>query len=794
MNNFFKLVFITSFLLSSFSCLNAQEKWSTEYAYYGTGGRMNYTPDDEGNIIPDFSHVGYQYGDVELPDVETVVTVSPVDGDDAATIQEAIESLYSVVPDEKGFRGAVLLKAGTYQVESQIKIEEGGIVLCGEGQDNNGTVIIATGKSDRSLIEIGGSASIKVDYTTKVTVTEDFVPLGRKYVIVNSTSGYSPGEQIAIYRPGTSNWISDLKMDQISGDATQWTASSYNFYFERTLTKVSGDTLFFRNPIVMALDKQYGGGFVYKYSFVRIENVGIENLCLKSEYASETDEEHSWKAVQFNNVKNGWAKGITSYYFAYACVSLERDAKMISVLDCSCFEPKSVITGGRRYSFYCEGQLNLFKGCQTTEGRHDYVTGSRVCGPNVFTQCTAREAHSDIGPHHRWAMGTLFDMIDTDGEINVQDRDNMGTGHGWAGANQVFWNCKAASSVCQSPWVSAKNYNIGFQGEKSNGARAGRPDGVWVGHNKPGLFPASLYEAQLEDRMTHQQVFSVMPGLEQIDYSTYKITFNQAVDPTDIVVGNFTIGGTAGITAAFSVSLINDYTVSLQFEDLGILPGPSTIVVTVSNIHNTNGILINGLSSATFNLPDERPVVSGPGLKVNNEAGSFVVAQSTKPGYVYLTRMGEPHETIEDFETAIASNKGAKAAVTTVNVSVPIYTKGLYGGFYFLYAVDEDGRISEAGSNLIEIEETAKVAVYTISKSNKFKLKIASSSLCILPTDAGFNYHLIVYSSLGQLIYTNPKAIGEQQVDLSGLSDAFFIVQLKTSEENSITKIGRAYF
>ena len=73
---------------------------------------------------------------------------------------------------------------------------------------------------------------------------------------------------------------------------------------------------------------------------------------------------------------------------------------------------------------------------------HDYVTGAQVCGPNVFYNCTASQTFADIGPHHRWSVGTLYDNIVTDGEINVQDRGQMGSGHGWAGVTQVLWNCR----------------------------------------------------------------------------------------------------------------------------------------------------------------------------------------------------------------------------------------------------------------------------------------------------------------------------------------------------------------
>ena len=89
-------------------------------------------------------------------------------------------------------------------------------------------------------------------------------------------------------------------------------------------------------------------------------------------------------------------------------------------------DPVSRITGSRRYSFNLDGSLSLFLRCTSNNGRHDFVTGSRVTGPNAFVYGEAIQTHSDIGPHHRWAMGTLFDNI-SGGEINIQDRGNFGS-------------------------------------------------------------------------------------------------------------------------------------------------------------------------------------------------------------------------------------------------------------------------------------------------------------------------------------------------------------------------------
>jgi len=111
-----------------------------------------------------------------------------------------------------------------------------------------------------------------------------------------------------------------------------------------------------------------------------------------------------------------------------------------------------------------------------------------------------------MGPHHRWSMGTLYDNITTDGEINVQDRGNWGSGHGWAGVTQIIWNCTVKRAAIQSPWASGLNYCIGLKGEKYEGRLKGRPEAEWEGQNKDGLEPVSLYQAQLKARLKESGV------------------------------------------------------------------------------------------------------------------------------------------------------------------------------------------------------------------------------------------------------------------------------------------------
>src|SRR5688500_5619110 len=60
---------------------------------FDSNGRLFYPADASGNRIPDYSHAGYKGGGVPLPTVPVVLTLSPVAGDDTASIQAAIDQV-----------------------------------------------------------------------------------------------------------------------------------------------------------------------------------------------------------------------------------------------------------------------------------------------------------------------------------------------------------------------------------------------------------------------------------------------------------------------------------------------------------------------------------------------------------------------------------------------------------------------------------------------------------------------------------------------------------------------------
>lgn len=494
------------------------------------------------DVIPDFSRVGYHYGDDDIPYYTNVVVTLTPPGDDSdalSMIQTAIDACDGKNPS------VIILRGGTYRIDGTIRLNRSHVVLRGEkdAQGNLLTRLLATsvasyqdGDDSGRENEVATNLLVIGDSNGKTTsslmaydeIIEDYVPVGRMYVRASNASSYRPGDRVAIYRPSTQNWIHDIRMDDIS-DGENWIRSDFNLTFERIVTAVEGDRVYFDNPLVMSLDSRYGGGLLTRLNVIRIHESGVEDICFDSVYdiSNPYDENHCSNAVKVNYAEHCWVRGIEGHHFIFSTVGLGTRCRNISVLDCSSHEPVSLIQGRRRYAFNTGpyASLGLFKNCKADHDRHQFVSTTRSCGPTVYTQCIATNCHSNTGPHCFWASGFLYDCIHQDGDLTVEDADSWGTGasQGWQGVNHVLWNCEADRIVCQSPWTAGQNWCVGCVGKKTYSTHnyvAGdsskiRPDGKWYpdpgyGNSNTGHFVGtvygvtttveSLYESQLAAR------------------------------------------------------------------------------------------------------------------------------------------------------------------------------------------------------------------------------------------------------------------------------------------------------
>jgi hypothetical protein len=506
------------------------------YNKYANRGQTNLV-----NQIPDFSNAGYKGGGIRIPELPVRETLTAVQGDCRQLIQDAIDRVSALTPDANGYRGAVLLKAGIYRVEGSLMITASGVVLRGEGNLVDGTVLIATQKTQHNFIVLQGSGSGYAEVSgSKFRIASAYVPTGTKILEVVAGHSFQVGDKVVLQKTPNDAWITVLNMAQYG-----WTASAYRTTYERQIVGVAGNQLTLDIPVMDPIETQYGGGEVYKSAINgRINNCGVENMRIESSFASSTDESHGWNAVFLNRVENSWVRQVIAKYFGFGAVNVTNMSRYNTIEDCGMIDPKSQTTGGRKYSFNLETNStnNFFQRCMTWGGRHDYVSGSKVPGPNVFLDCVADNTFDDIGPHHRYSTGQLYDNV-YGGAIRVQNRGASGSGHGWSGAQILFWNCRSYKNdiEVESP-PTARSWGIGCVGLTQTNT------GYWESWGVPVL-PRSLYLQQLQERLGASAVAQITTA-DQIN----NVLRQRLIDRGRLIAAEPPVGILSGNIAAFDLT------------------------------------------------------------------------------------------------------------------------------------------------------------------------------------------------------------------------------------------------
>jgi len=507
-----------SSLLFLFSISHAQTL-ETNKAKPDGSGCLTYEADANQNRIPDFSHAGYKGGGEGIPELTVMQTISPVTGDDTANIQAAIDAVGALTPDANGFRGAVLLNPGTYEVSGQLFLNTSGVVLrgAGDGRDtNNPTIILGTGNTptQRNLVVLGGGNTgswFETVSGTTQNITSNFVQVGSYSFEVADTSPYSVGDNIIVYHPGSAAWLAAIDNGGGINDP-DWSVNQFNIIYNRFITDITGNQITVDAPVYNHLDKSLSQSYIYTYDRQNlVTNVGIENLRIDIESAGGTDENHAWSAIAFHQAEDGWAKNLTATGFGYAGVTT-RKATRITIKNVHAIDPVSQIAGGRRYNFSSENFSNniLYEDCYANNGRHSYaVNGTPSASGIVFLRSTSENPLSTSEPHRQWSQGILYDNFRDFGTlpnnrrvIGLYNRGDAGSTHGWAAVNSILWNVDVSRPGADGKIILEKppigqNYAIGTKGDIDTGPNNGSLGYVEHSNATGQLQPQSLYEAQL---------------------------------------------------------------------------------------------------------------------------------------------------------------------------------------------------------------------------------------------------------------------------------------------------------
>lgn len=446
-------------------------------------------------IPMDYSTCGYHASETAIPDVANAVYVECSDGDMHDILQKAIDYVSSLKPDKNGRRGAVLLGAGTFNIDKPLRICASGVVLRGSGQDK--TTIIKRGIDRGALLYIEGDMSMSGGDTIAIDGTK--TPAGATTLTIASAKGLKTGDRIRIVRPSTREWIESLGCYDFGGDLdyTGWKPGDIDITWDRTIVSATGNDITIDAPITTTLDAKYGGGFVVTgHNRDEITECGVENMTLASEHNqwNPKDEDHCWDAIWIDKARDCWVRRMDFKAFAGSAVNIQKNTSRITVEDCIASEPVSEVGGWRRGVFITRGQQTLVQRCVSRKGIHDFAAGFCAAGPNAFVQCEGEESLGFSGSIGSWAAGLLFDIVNIDGnDIAFKNLEQFQFGTGWNTANSMLWQCTGSTLWCYSPDADNRSSANGCWGTLTGNAE-------WTSSNEH-VQPRSLFYAQLEKRV-----------------------------------------------------------------------------------------------------------------------------------------------------------------------------------------------------------------------------------------------------------------------------------------------------
>jgi hypothetical protein len=480
----------------------------------GPDGRLHYGADERGNRLIDFSFAGYKGGGVRLPDVRVARRVKPIAGDNTSHLQAAIDEVSAMPLGPEGFRGAVLLESGTYELAGSLHIGASGVVLRGSGSHGSGTLMRVVGAPHR-FIDISGSGSWQLQGNA-AAIVDRYVPSGATSFTVDSAASLKRGDSILVQRPVTDAWIRFMRMDTLvrDGQPQTWIKPGTQINTDRVVASIEGNRVTVDAPLTDSYDAAYlnpPGATVVKYSFGgRIEQVGVESLRVEVPAQDKPISDSQYTLLRMNAVIDGWIRDVlavdtqnsTTFTHSVRRVTVDNVHIRHTVPFSSAAAPADFAISGT--------QILLLRSSVGGQGVWPVVTQAGVTGPNVVLNFKSETA--GVAPHQRWATGLLVDSSELTGgterrpNVAFSNREYAGSGHGWSVGWAVAWNVQADYLLIQQP-PGAKNWCIGCSGQPTpilwHGNRIAVPAIPSETMESPGVrvTPASLYLAQLRDRL-----------------------------------------------------------------------------------------------------------------------------------------------------------------------------------------------------------------------------------------------------------------------------------------------------
>jgi hypothetical protein len=209
-------------------------------------------------------------------------------------------------------------------------------------------------------------------------------------------------------------------------------------------------------------------------------------------------------------VLDAWARNLTAQDTLQS-VDIQGYSKQVTVSNVNIAHTVTQTADAKFEEFYLAGATEVLFDTisDIADNMFFFSTSSATQGPNVLRNGVF-EGNVSIEPHQRWATGLLVENTaitaipaSTQGNMNLWDRGDYGTGQGWAIGWGVVWNSSANEFLIQQP-SGSENWCIGCVGTQITSAAPGGstvlPQGA-IDSAGTYVYPSSLYQAQLAQRL-----------------------------------------------------------------------------------------------------------------------------------------------------------------------------------------------------------------------------------------------------------------------------------------------------
>jgi len=494
--------------------------------------------------LDDFSYVGYYLGTKSLGSVPCNVVNITATGDITRAVQAAVNS----VGNAGG--GSVRIPAGTFSMSGPVNVPYNNVSIEGAGSGQTIINVSSNYASDDGandgLFAFGRAlgAATNDGWVSKGATVANLSAVahrGDMVVTVNSAAKINVGDWIVIQQLFWTALVNDN-----SSSPAPWPANScceFSFTYLRQVTAKSGNQVSIDAPIPWTLDPANNSVRVGMTDGQMKENVGLKGMTIQfaNNTLASTGRAHGTGAY-FEGVRNGWVFDVKILNFPRYGIYSNFSAR-ITVLDC--WIQTAQDKGGDGYGYgYIESpaQNILIKRSHGEDNRHNFITSHPQTSLVVQTQNVSVNEIDPDDTHYAFEQAIAWDKHTqmNGGAIEMVNRGNESGTTAAAYetlASGVVWNfygdgvknnlvslngalylkpspdgelvvvgVNGAHAVYDSTQANVTPFVPGQKMQANAGLQVGNSPGalqnvLYEGLYQTGLQPASLYEAELANRI-----------------------------------------------------------------------------------------------------------------------------------------------------------------------------------------------------------------------------------------------------------------------------------------------------